>query len=137
MIWVIDCSIASALFLPDENSFNADKFFSSLGKKDILTVPVLWWYEFSNVLKVTIRRKRLSHIDAHKTVSLFQAMSIETDFIDAHNVQNLLELSLLYNLSAYDAAYLDLALRKNSRLASLDQQLLDAAAQAGITTNKR
>ena len=137
MIWVIDCSIASALFLPDEDSSNAVRFFSSLGKKDILTVPVLWWYEFSNVLNVTIRRKRLSHIDAHKTISLFQAMSIETDFIDADNVQNLLELSLLYKLSAYDTAYLELALRKDARLASLDKQLLDAAVQAGIATNQR
>ena len=71
MNWVIDCSFASALFLPDEASSNVRSFFEKINDEDILLVPNLWWYEITNVLVVSERRKRLSHADIIKVISLF------------------------------------------------------------------
>jgi predicted nucleic acid-binding protein len=46
----------------------------------------------------------------------------------------LCEITRAYGLSAYDAAYLELALRKRASFASLDRELLDAAKRSGVET---
>ncbi|RMD97649.1 MAG: hypothetical protein D6814_09080 [Calditrichaeota bacterium] len=45
MKWVVDCSFAAALFLPDETSGRVRDFFSGLSEEDELVVPALWRYE--------------------------------------------------------------------------------------------
>jgi predicted nucleic acid-binding protein len=44
----------------------------------------------------------------------------------------LLPLMDRFNLTAYDATYLELALRRNLPLATLDKELFAAARQAGV-----
>lgn len=43
------------------------------------------------------------------------------------------ELAQKYNLTSYDAAYLELAIRLGAPLATNDQDLINAAGQAGIS----
>ena len=50
MRWVVDCSFAAALFLPDETSGHVRDFFSGLSEEDELIVPVLWRYELAQVM---------------------------------------------------------------------------------------
>ena len=52
MRWVVDCSFTAALFLPDESSTKVRFFFEKLKDDDTLWVPILWWYEITNVLVV-------------------------------------------------------------------------------------
>ena len=68
-----------------------------------------------------------------RTISLLQALGIETDYSTGHlYIREVLELSDKHELSAYDAAYLELAIRNHSPLATLDQNLKSVAKTAGV-----
>ena len=133
MSWVIDCSFFAALFLPDEKSEIVSSFFKDLSKNDTIIVPNLWWYEISNVLSVSVKRNRLSHKDTKNILNLFNNFEIITDKKSGPEYSaDIFDLSQLYMLSAYDAAYLELSLRKEASLASLDNKLIKAAEKAGL-----
>jgi len=69
-----------------------------------------------------------------KVFALFEKMDFETDYITGMtNSKKLYELGRQYNLSSYDATYLELVIRKEASLATLDNQLLNAASDCGIT----
>lgn len=135
MKYVIDCSYSSALFLPDENSDNVRIFFLNLKKNDIILVPQLWWYETNNVLNISLRRKRLDKADVLRILELINIINIETDSEKGTTfAKNVFEMSQLYNLSSYDAVYLELASRKKAKLMTLDNELIKAAKKAGLTS---
>jgi predicted nucleic acid-binding protein len=133
MIWILDCSFTSALFLPDESSDKVNDFFRNFENEYSLIVPSLWWYELSNVLFVSIKRNRLVYNDALKIFDLFKEFKIETEKnINEKIAKSIFELSRQYKISAYDATYLELALRKNAGLASLDKELNKIADKCGL-----
>lgn len=135
MDWILDCSFASAFFLPDESTPAIDNFFRKEKKKNNFFVPALWWYELSNVLLVSIKRKRLQYSDAIRIFSLFEEFDIKTENNINDNIsRSIFELSCQHKVSAYDAAYLELAVRKNASLASLDNDLNKIATKCGIRT---
>lgn len=131
--YVIDCSFSSALFLPDENSDRISDFFKTLSKNDLIYVPHLWWYETNNVLNISVKRKRITRNDFSAVIELFSHMKIETDSEYGLSFsKEIFDLSQVYNLSSYDSVYLELAMRKNGRLMSLDNELINAAGKIGI-----
>jgi len=133
MNWVLDSSMALAWALPDETSKQADRFLSGVSEKNLLWVPALWWYEIANVLVMAQRRKRLTEADRMRLMELYRILPIQTDTtLDADTILRLHTLAMQYNLSAYDAAYLELAQRKGLGLATLDQRLRLAAQQTGV-----
>lgn len=132
MKFVIDCSFSCALFLPDESSAFVSKFFESLTKKESIMVPSLWWYEIANVLVMAIRRDRISHAQVTEIIELFDEFEITTKEISSlSSVKNIYEIAQIYRLSAYDAAYLNLAIIEKATLATLDENLLKAAKKIG------
>ena len=133
MDWVLDASIALAWALPDEASDQADRFLSRVTAKDVLWVPSLWWYEVANALVVAERRKRLTEADGIHLIDLYRALPIKTDMVSGTAViEQLRTLARQYNLSAYDVAYLELALRKGLGLATADLNLQSASKKAGV-----
>lgn len=137
MIRIIDCSFTAALFLPDENSEKIAAFFSDSPKSDVLHVPLLWWYEISNVLAVSEKRNRLKHSDILNIISLIDELEIITDTqFGPRYIKDLYTISRQYGISAYDAAYLELALRKGGALASLDDKLCKAGEKAGLNISE-
>jgi predicted nucleic acid-binding protein len=135
MKYVIDCSFSSALFLPDENSDNVRNFFLNFKKNDIILVPQLWWYETNNVLNISLRRKRLDKAAVLRILELINVINIETDSENGIIfTKNVFEISQFYNLSSYDAVYLELASRKKAKLMTLDDELTKAAKKAGLTS---
>jgi len=133
MDWVLDASIALAWALPDEASDQADRFLSRVTAKDVLWVPSLWWYEVANALVVAERRKRLTEADGIHLIDLYRALPIKTDMVSGTVViEQLRTLARQYNLSAYDVAYLELALRKGLGLATADLNLQSASKKAGV-----
>ncbi len=133
MNWVVDSSIALAWALPDEVSKEADRFLSRISRKSILWVPALWWYEIANALLMAERRKRLGEAEKMRLIELYGRLPIQTDMaLDSDIVWHLHTLAMQYNLSAYDAAYLELAQRRGSGLATVDRLLRSAAQEAGI-----
>ena len=133
MDWVLDSSIALALALPDETSEQADYFFSRVGGESTFWVPALWWYEMANALIGAERRKRLAEKDRMRLIELYRMLPIQTDTVlDSDAMYRFQTLAMEYELSAYDAAYLELAQRRGLGLATLDQRLLSAARKAGV-----
>ncbi len=130
---VIDCSLALAWVLPDEASARAERLLDRLPPETVLRVPGLWWYELSNALIVAQRRNRLVDADRRRVLDLFKSLPIETDLdIGAELSARLQGLAHRYALSAYDAAYLDLAQRLGLGLGTIDRPLAAAARKAGV-----
>lgn len=131
--WVVDSSIALAWALPDETSKEADRFLSRISIRSILWVPALWWYEIANALLMAQRRKRLGEAERMRLMELYRRLPIRTDMaLDSDILWRLHTLAIEYNLSAYDAAYLELAQRRGLGLATVDRTLRFAAQRAGI-----
>lgn len=133
MNYVLDCSFCSAVFLPDEMSDKVFKAFNKINEDDLIFIPQLWWYEIGNVLTTAVKRKRLMHSDVINIIRLFKEYGFSTDvsYGDKY-VESLFELSQLYKLTAYDSAYLELAIRKNCSFGTLDKDLHKAAKTAGL-----
>jgi predicted nucleic acid-binding protein len=133
MDWVIDSSIALAWALPDETSKEAERFLGRILIGTILWVPALWWYEIANALLTAERRKRLTEAERIRLMELYRKLPIRTDMmLDSDIMWRFHTLAIEYNLSAYDAAYLELAHRRGLGLATGDRQLRLAAQRAGI-----
>ena len=133
MDWVLDASVALAWALPAETSLQADRFLKRVTTKDILWVPSLWWYEVGNALIVAERRKRLTEADGIQLRELYGKLPIRTDVISGPGtLERLQTLAKEYELSGYDAAYLELALRRGIGLATVDLRLRHASQKAGV-----
>lgn len=133
MEWVLDCSVALAWALPDESSAKADDFLESLEPDDKLWVPALWWYELSNALVAAQRRQRLTEAERLQLTELYELLPIHTDsHLNPDAAWRLQAIAKAEGLSAYDAAYLELAQRKGIGLATLDKRLGAAARKTGV-----
>ncbi len=130
MPFVIDASVAASWCFPDENDAQADAAIDRLAS-DETVVPALWWFEIRNVLVVSERRGR---IDPAGTAAFLADLGRLPIRIDRHPDSELvLTLARKHRITAYDAAYLELALRLDAPLATLDRALASAAAAEGVT----
>jgi predicted nucleic acid-binding protein len=130
MSMVIDCSVVLAWCLADESNRTADAAVQSVVENGAV-VPGIWWYEVRNVLVVNERRSRLSRADTEAILQDLRDLGITLDH--EHDEPALLELARQQRLSAYDAAYLEVAQRREFPLCTLDGRLQRAAAAVGIT----
>ncbi|GHV75565.1 twitching motility protein PilT [Spirochaetia bacterium] len=137
MVYVLDASFSAAVILPDETSAEVKQAFSAIGEKDEISVPHLWWYEMGNLLRKNVIRKRYTYEMALSFVAALSTFYANTDSSSgALYTQKLFQLAEAYELSVYDAAYLELALRGTSGLTALytlDKGLKTAAISAGLT----
>lgn len=135
--FVLDCSAALALVLPDESSSAVQAALES-GARDStrLLVPSLWWYECTNVLLQASRRGRLELSEAREALSLLARLPRETrDAASLVDAVHLFHLATRFSLTAYDAAYLALAELSGATLLTLDDRLRAAAGSLGIETS--
>jgi predicted nucleic acid-binding protein len=129
---VVDASVALAWCFPDEGSDYADRVLVALEGHAIL-VPALWSIEITNALLVAERRKRVRQLETRRFIDLLSDLKVEREARSvADAVSNVLPLGREYVLSAYDAAYLDVAIRHGVPLATLDSNLRRASTRAGI-----
>src|SRR5208282_5077823 len=111
----------------------ADSVLRRLAGGDNAIVPVLWFYEASAVLAREQNRGTLAAPKADQFIAELKSLKITADeesaarvFTDVHR------LALTYRLTSYDAAYLELALRLDLPLATLDDELIRAGTAAGV-----
>ncbi len=97
-------------------------------------VPVMWRYEVSAVLAKSQKDGILTALMADAFLETLRKLNITMDpdssdriFTDVH------QLAVAYRLTSYDASYLELALRKNLPLATLDNELIAASKASGVT----
>jgi predicted nucleic acid-binding protein len=124
MPFVVDASVAACWFMPDERHPIADFAFERIAH-DPAMAPALWWYELRNVLIVSERRGRLDSAQTARVLRLLKGLPVAIDADVEEEV--LMQLARRHHLTAYDAAYLELAMRKGHPLATLDAALATAA----------
>ena len=131
MPFVVDNSVVTGWYLPEQATPYTQSIAARL-ETDRAIVPALWQLEFANVLKTACTRGKLSIDGAREIVDTMAMLPIELDAGVPPSPRQLFELALRYNLSSYDAAYLELALRLGLPIACQDNKLKEAAVQAGI-----
>jgi len=137
MIYVFDSSFVGSLIIPDENNLRVDKIRASIEEKEEVFAPMLLWYEIANIFKNLIRRKRYTVNEVLQFFPLLESIRITCDFeTGIAYSEKLLRLCNDYNISSYDAAYLELAGRRKAVLCTLDKNLLAVAEKYGVMALK-
>ena len=130
--FVLDGSVTLAWLFHDEKDPYADAIVAKLPAVEML-VPRLWHLEIANVLLVGERRKRCSQADTTAWLSFLAGLPIVVDpATEARAWTDTFSLARQHGLTAYAAAYLELALRESVPLATLDAKLEAAATAVGV-----
>ena len=137
MSFVLDNSVTMRWFFgdgkPQELAY-AGKVLDAMKKANAL-VPVTWGLEVANVIaKAEAKAKALvTEARSGAFLEMLEGVDIEVDAATfAHALSDTLQLARRYKLSAYDASYLELALRLGIPLATLGEDLQKAAKKAGV-----
>jgi predicted nucleic acid-binding protein len=130
---VLDASVALAWSFKDEVSPYAT-FIVRSAKSARAVAPIIWPLEVTNALISAVRRKRIDELVANRIRDTLDRLPVDIDseIAVASLGQRILRLGIEHGLSAYDASYLELAMRRGLPLATQDERLLRAAGAAGI-----
>ena len=129
---VLDASVALSWCFADEENPCGRMVLGMLREADAV-VPAIWPLEIANALVVAERRHRLKLTETSRFLSLIEGLDIVVDpGTSARAFGETLSLARRHGLSAYDAAYLELALREDLPLATLDRDLGNAARKLGV-----
>lgn len=131
-MFIIDNSVVMSWCFKDEGNSYAEAVLESLETGEAF-VPAIWPLEVGNVLLVAERKKRLSHASAVRFLGLLGGLpiSVEQEPPD-RMLKEILSLAREQNLSTYDASYLDLAMRLDMPISTLDTSLLKAAGKCEV-----
>ena len=130
--FVLDNSISITWCFEDEADSYADAVLDRLPDARAV-VPALWPLEVANALLMGERRKRTTEAKVTRWIDFLAALPIAVDrATNAHAWGNTMSLARAHGLTAYDAAYLELAIRRGLPIATLDAKLKAAAETVGI-----
>lgn len=132
MSLVLDNSVTIAWLTANEKTFEVEKVFEQIGEQGACAPPI-WLLEVANVLRIQekhaiiSREVRTQHIDRLDKLDIF----IDMDSFD-YVWNTTVHLADAFNLTIYDACYIELSLRKLLPLATLDKKMRSAAAALNI-----
>ena len=130
---VIDGSTTLGFVLKDEQAPDALKALEVIESNMPTFVPAHWCVEVANGLIMAERRKRASQADITEALNLITALPVIVDDETAQRAgSDTAALARQYGLTIYDAAYLELAMRRGAALATTDHDLAKAAKAAGV-----
>lgn len=131
---VIDASVTLSWLLPDEDDEKALSSRNDLLSAELIWAPGHWRLEVANALWMAERRKRLDAAGLAQAVALVSQIPtvIDTE-TSVHATAETLSLARQHEISVYDAAYLELAMRRGAALSSLDGALRKIAERVGVT----
>ena len=132
MSLVLDSSATLAWIYSDETTDSIRRLFDAVADEGAV-VPALWRLEIANSLTVAVRRGRIDANFRRAVLSDLALLDITTDdHTDVHAWGETLSVADRFQLTVYDAAYLELAQRRNLPLATLDRELRVAAKSLGL-----
>ena len=129
-VFVIDNSVVSGSLLQNQATAYSDAVATLLQTRRAVAPPLLR-LEYTNVLRTACKRQRLSAEQAYEMLAMLGELPIDLDSSVSTGPQ-LLDLALRHDLTAYDATYLDVALRRGAPIATQDAALANAARAAGL-----
>lgn len=134
MRFVLDNSVSMRWLFEDGSSSDlkySDMVLNALADGGAI-VPAVWTLEVTNVI---VRAERVGVLSAEKSDTFLKMLSglpIDTETVtQKSSVNDILEIARRYKLSAYDASYLELSIRRKIPLATLDTDLRKASRKAG------
>jgi predicted nucleic acid-binding protein len=130
---VLDTSATLAWIYPGEQTAAIANIFDRVTASGAW-VPSLWRLEIANSLEMGVRRGRIDAAFRDATLADLELLPIQTDpETEKQAWRATLLLSTRHRLTVYDAAYLELAIRRGLPLATLDQELRAAATAESVT----
>jgi predicted nucleic acid-binding protein len=131
--FVVDASVVLTWCFPDENAAMAQHVGGMFKQGGTAVAPSFWPHEVLNALLVGERRKRISKELVRSFLDDLAMLPIALERFPAGVVfDRIHRLSRDHGLTAYDAAYLDLALDSGLPLATLDEDLARASKKARV-----
>jgi len=132
--FVLDASIVLTWCFPDEHSAVAQHVLDLLQQGSEADVPFLWPTEVMNGLLIGERRKRITQAISQTFLRDLEKLTVHLDTGVTVNpfIPAVESLARQYDLTAYDATYLELSIRLAVPLATVDKALLRAAPAAGV-----
>ncbi|WP_271065750.1 type II toxin-antitoxin system VapC family toxin [Caulobacter sp. NIBR1757] len=129
---VVDSSIVLSWLLGDEASAITDALADDVHRTGAIG-PAHLRAEVANVLVMLERRRRISSAAVIASLSDFEDMAIQFEpGLDAATTRAVVQLARAEGLTVYDASYLELALRLDAELFTLDKDLVAAARRHGV-----
>ncbi len=133
--FVLDASVAISWCFPgdlSEDTPYSRRILNELLVRDAV-VPAIWAFEIANNIFVSHRKRRITEQQIAEYLDLLKALSIRVESQTLWKDVDLQSVARRWDIAAYDAAYLDLALRKEIPLATSDEPLKRIAMRAGVT----
>ena len=133
--FVLDCSVAAAWCFADEKNAYVDAVLEGFSEGCEALVPPIWVLEVVNVLALAERQKRILTAETAHFFELYSSLPIFLDqaLTTVGEYRDLLPLCRAQKLTAYDAAYLQTAIRHGIPLATQDEPLRAACRRCGVT----
>jgi predicted nucleic acid-binding protein len=133
--FVLDNSVSSRWFFEDGGKSDiayAERVLAALGEETAV-VPATWGLEAANVLARAEASGWATKQRTERSLALIRGLTIEADEETySRSLTDTLDIARRFKLSAYDASYLELALRLDLPLATLDEKLIKASRKAGV-----
>lgn len=130
MAFVVDASVTLPWFLEDERTSFTDSLLDAINKIEYW-VPSVWRLEIPNALLVAERKRRIDQAGRLEALDQAARLRIKVD-PELPDMQAISAVAQRRQLSTYDAAYLELAIRLDFGIITLDQQLARAALAEGV-----
>ena len=129
---VVDNSVVMAWCFEDESNAYTDAVMEYLDDNESV-VPAIWPLEIGNVLLVAERKRRIGKADVARFLDLIGGLAISVEQESPERMlTDIIALAREFQLTTYDASYLDLAMRSGLPIATQDQQLRKAARKCGV-----
>lgn len=129
---VLDASVALSWCFADETTPETDNILINIDEYDFY-VPGLWSLEVGNILLLARKKQRISAAIMTESLSLLESLKIHTDTSTASRAfHQTLSLAQTHQLTTYDAAYLELAMRLGLPLATKDKALRKVCEQLHV-----
>ena len=133
-IFIVDASVAFAWVYPNQASNETERLLELVESGAVIVVPSLWYLEVANGLLAAQRRKLLTATERKKALQRLSALTVSVDEETGRPAfRKTSDLAERHGLPVYDAAYLELALRRKLPLGSRDEPLRKAAKRSGVT----
>ncbi len=130
---VIDASVSLAWCFEEEKTPYTEWVLDRMAEGAGAVVPAIWPLEILNVLLIAEKHKRLTALQANVFLEQLKKFSVTIDAPPLTLMfDRIISEARRWNLTAYDAAYLELALRRGLPLATLDEHLKKAAKSLGV-----
>jgi predicted nucleic acid-binding protein len=131
--FVLDASVALSWFFDDEFSPYSDSIAEIMPQSQAV-VPIIWPLAMANGFLTAFRRGRLQETQVAALIGALGRLRIDIDngIAPESLAQATLTLGIAHRVSAYDASYLELAMRRGLPIATQDEKLIQAATETGV-----